>query len=327
MKLIGQLEQTLKRKQFSPQTFRVYRNWVERFLRFSRDVAGEWRHPSTMGRGEVEAFLSHLAVNRKVSASTQNQAFNAILFLYREVLNIHLDNIDAMRTHERKRLPTVLSRNEVAAILEKLDHPWRLMVELLYGSGLRLQECCTLRIKDVDVEREQITLRATKGNKDRLTLIPSRLAHFLSTQIDIVTDQHQRDLSAGFGEVSLPDSFSRKSPLACKQLNWQFLFPSARISPDKNDGRRKRFHVSPSSLQRLVKNAAMNSGIGKRVTCHTFRHSFATHLLEDGYDLRTVQRLLGHESVKTTMIYTHVMTESSRGVMGVKSPLDSITTR
>ena len=324
MKLLDRMRMTMMRKQYSPATIKAYLGWVERFLRFHKEIAGEWRHPSELGRNKIEAFLNHLAINRSVAAATQNQAFNAILFLYREVLNVQLENVNALRAHERKRLPVVLTRTEVTAILNGLDLPWKLMVELLYGSGLRLQECCTLRIKDVDVEREQIILRATKGNQDRVSLLPSQTIDSLKVQIDLVTDLHKRDLANGFGEVPLPDAFGRKSPLACRETSWQYLFPSARISRDRNDDRMKRFHVSPSSLQRIVKEASSKAGITKRATCHAFRHSFATHLLEDGYDIRVIQRLLGHRNVKTTMIYTHVMSEKTRGVMGVNSPLDQL---
>jgi len=273
-----------------------------------------------MGAQEIEAFLSHLAQEGNVSASTQNQAFNALLFLYRNVLNLELKApIHALRAKQSQHLPTVLSKNEVSQVLSGMQGLRQLMAQLLYGCGLRLMECLRLRVKDIDFEQSQIVLREDKGEKDRLTILPASLVEPLKAQITFVTRQHERDLLDGYGSVELPFALARKYPNADKELAWQYIFPSDRLSADPRNGITRRHHVDPSGLQRAVKAAASLARIPKPVSPHTFRHCFATHLLEAGYDIRTVQELLGHKDVKTTMIYTHVL---NRGPKAVRSPLD-----
>jgi integron integrase len=273
-----------------------------------------------MGRAEIEAFLSHLAERKNVAASTQNQALSAILFLYRSVLDKPPDfPIDAVRARRSKTVPTVLSRNEARLTLSCLSGRHLLMGDLLYGSGLRATECVRLRVKDLDFALHQVVVRDGKGAKDRFTVLPQSLIEPLRIHFLRVKLIHQRDLSEGHGAVHLPHSLSRKYPSADKEWIWQYVFPSRRLAPDPRSGVIRRHHMSPSSLHKAVKSAAHLAKIEKRVTCHTFRHSFATHLLEDGYDIRTVQDLLGHKDVKTTMIYTHVL---KRGGFAVRSPLD-----
>jgi integron integrase len=269
---------------------------------------------------DVKRFLSHLAIDRHVSVNTQNQALAALLFLYRDVRSIPIeaprDLAPAKRPH---RIPTVLSVADVGRVLAELDGVQSLMASLLYGSGLRVTECCTLRIKDVDLTRYEVTVRAGKGARDRRTMLPAALVPALRRQILRVRALHRRDLARGGGLVALPDSFARKVPAAAQQLSWQWLFPAAREYVERDTGVLRRHHIDPSVLQRAVSRAASAAGLAQRVTCHTFRHSFATHLLEAGYDIRTVQELLGHRDVSTTMIYTHVL---NKGGLGVRSPLD-----
>jgi integron integrase len=274
-----------------------------------------------MGAAEVETFLTHLAVSQRVSASTQNQALNALVFLYRHVLEIDLGQIGAVRARRPCRLPVVLSPDEVMAVIDELDGPRRLMAQLMYGSGLRVSECCRLRVKDVDIERRQIVVRQTKGDKDRVVMLPEAARPAMIDQLARRRALHERDLRRGFGWVELPAAYARKDPGAAISLGWQFVFPSARRSPHAASGRTGRRHIHVSAVQRAVKEAARAAGISKRVTCHTLRHSFATHLLEAGCDIRTVQKLLGHRKLETTMIYTHVM---ETGPAGVRSPLDGL---
>jgi len=273
-----------------------------------------------MGSPEIEAFLSHLAQDANVSASTQNQAFNALLFLYRNVLQIELAiPIHALRAKRAQHLPTVLSKTEVNQVLSGMQGLHQLTARLLYGCGLRLMECLRLRVKDIDFEQSQVVVREGKGEKDRLTMLPASLVEPLKAQIAFVKQQHERDLANGYGSVELPYALTRKYSNADKELSWQYVFPSDRLSTDPRSGITRRHHLDPSGLQRAVKTAAKLAKINKPVSPHTFRHCFATHLLEAGYDIRTVQELLGHKDVKTTMVYTHVL---NRGPKAVRSPLD-----
>ena len=272
------------------------------------------------GAGEIEAFLTHLATERNVSASTQNQALSALLFLYKEVLQVELPWLNNMeRAKKPQRLPTVLTVREVNEVLGKLEGTMGLMVRLLYGTGMRLMECVRLRVKDVDFEMRQITMRDGKGAKDRVTMLPESLVAALQRHLSRVQGLHQKDLALGLGEVYLPDALARKYPNTAREWGWQYVFPARSISTDPRSGKRRRHHVDEKALQRAVKRAAQEAKISKRATPHTLRHSFATHLLQTGYDIRTVQELLGNKDVSTTMIYTHVL---NRGGRGVRSPLD-----
>jgi integron integrase len=303
-------------KHYSIRTEEAYINWIRRYILFH-----DKRHPMEMGSREIEAFLTHLAVDEQVAASTQNQAFHALLFLYREVLKQELeDSIHAIRAKKPKRLPTVLTRAEVRAVLEAMDGAHQLMAKLLYGCGLRLMECVRLRVKDVDFGGNQIVVRDAKGMKDRVTMLPERLKVPLQEHLLRVKLTHDDDLAKGYGRVYLPYALERKYPNANRQWGWQYVFPSPSLSKDPRSGDVRRHHLNENSLQKAVKKAVQMTSINKPVNCHTFRHSFATHLLEDGYDIRTVQELLGHKDVSTTMIYTHVL---NRGGLAVRSPLDS----
>ncbi|MHC4317951.1 MAG: integron integrase [Planctomycetota bacterium] len=318
MKLLDEVQRTIRVRHYSRDTEKTYLHWIERFVRFHAGD-GTWRHPQDLGAADVEAFLTDLAVRHKVAASTQNQALNAIIFLYRHVLAQELGNIDAVRAKRPRRMPVVLSRAEVVALFEQMHGPSRLMAQLMYGSGLRVSECCRLRVKDVDLDRMQITVRQGKGDKDRIVMLPQAICSALAEHLAWRAKLHERDLQRGSGWVELPGAFARKEPRAATSLAWQFLFPSRRVCRRSGDGQYTRYHTHPSAIQRAVKEAAAAAGIAKRVTCHTLRHSFATHLLEAGYDVRTVQKLLGHRKLETTMIYTHVM---ETGPAGVCSPLD-----
>jgi integron integrase len=274
-----------------------------------------------MGEAEVEAFLTHLAVDKKVAASTQNQALSALLFLYRNVLGKDLIlSGKSVRAKRPKNLPTVLTREEALSIVGCMSGTAQLMTKLLYGSGLRLTECVRLRVKDLDIAQRQIIVREGKGEKDRVTMLPESLVIPLDKHLEKVRLIHEQDLANGHGSVRLPNALNRKYPNADKQWVWQYVFPSAKLSLDRENGTIRRFHVSESTLQKAVAEAARQAGVSKRVSPHTFRHSFATQLLHNGYDIRTVQELLGHKDVKTTMIYTHVL---NRGGRGVRSPLDA----
>jgi integron integrase len=273
-----------------------------------------------MGSQEIEEFLTHLAVERNVAASTQNQALQAILFLYREVLRQELDlKVDAVRAKRSRYLPTVLSKDEVLAIIGNLPRTYRLLAKMLYGTGLRLAEVLQLRVKDIDFAHAQIVVRDTKGMESRVTMLPNGVVEELKAHLSRVKLQHQQDLAHGYGSVYLPFALERKYPHAQYEWIWQYVFPSERISKDPRSGIVRRHYLNESGLQKAMKQAVRQSGITKRVSCHTFRHSFATHLLQNGYDIRTVQELLGHKDVKTTMIYTHVL---NRGGKGVRNPLD-----
>jgi integron integrase len=315
IKLLDQLRDAIRIKHYSYSTEKTYVHWAKRYILYHN-----MRHPAEMGAPEIEAFLSHLAREAKVSASTQNQAFNALLFLYRNVLQIELATpIHALRAKRAQHLPTVLSKTEVNQVLNGIQGLHQLMARLLYGSGLRLMECLRLRVKDIDFEQSQVVVCEGKGEIDRLTILPASLVEPLKAQIAFVEQQHERDLANGYGSVELPYALAHKYPDADKELSWQYVFPSDRLSTDPRSGITRRHHVDPSGLQRAVKTAAKLAKMNKPVSPHTFRHCFATHLLEAGYDIRTVQELLGHKDVKTTMIYTHVL---NRGPKAVRSPLD-----
>jgi integron integrase len=314
-KLLDQLSDTLRMRHYSYRTEQSYVDWVRRYILFHQK-----RHPSTLGEEEIRAFLAHLAADRNVAASTQNQALSAILFLYREVLKKELEPILITGARRPERLPTVLTNEEVRQVLSDLTGTHKLMAQLLYGSGLRLMECVRLRLKDLDFNYRTVTVRDGKGEKDRITPMPDSLIAPLQRQVERVRLFHDEDLAAGFGRVYLPNALNEKYPNAAVELGWQYLFPAPKCSPDpRSPGVTRRHHLEASGLQRSVKEAARKAGIHKRVTCHTFRHSFATHLLQNGHDIRTVQELLGHKDVRTTMIYTHVL---NRGGLAVKSPLD-----
>jgi integron integrase len=316
-RLLGRVRTTLRARHGSRRTEKAYVASIRRFILFHGK-----RHPSTMGGAEVTQFLSALAVQRNVAASTQNQALSALLFLYRDVLGQDLPWLDDVVWAKRPTLiPVVLSRREVHGIIGSLDRPLRLLVLLLYGSSLRLLEALRLRVKDVDFARNQITVRGGKGDRDRATMLPAALALDLAKHLDTVRDLHEADLRAGAGWVELPWALARKYPNAGREWGWQWVFPATRIYRHPETGQRRRHHLHESVLQRAVKAAVRSNGIAKRATCHTFRHSFATHLLEDGSDIRTVQELLGHRDGTTTMIYTHVL---NRGPAGVRSPADRL---
>lgn len=323
MKLLDQVTAVLRWKHYARRTEKTYKHWIMAYLRFHRGADG-WRHPADMGAAEVEAFLTHLAVERKVAAATQNQALNAIVFLYKQVLEIDPGQFNAVRAKRPRRMPTVLSRQEVGAVIAELSPPVQLLVQVMYGGGLRLGEACSLRVKDVDLERLQLTVRQGKGDKDRVALLPERLVEPLATVIDERREVHKRDGAVGEGWVELPHAFARKSPKAPWSLGWQYVFAAAGLSHHPVTGQRGRWHLHESSVQKAISEAARRAGMTKRVTSHVFRHSFATHLLEDGYDIRTIQTLLGHAHLETTMIYTHVVEQASRGVLRVRSPLDEL---
>ena len=314
-KLFEQISDVMRRRHYSPRTEQTYAHWMRQFILFSGK-----QHPATLGAPEITNFLTYLARHKHVSASTQNQALSALLFLYREVLDIKLPWLDAIEFARRTRhVPVVFSVAEVRSILAHLDGTAWIMASLLYGAGLRLQECCTLRIKDIDFAYLQITVRQGKGAKDRRTMLPEALVEPLTRHLFKVKVLHRSDLSAGFGRVDLPDALACKYPAAPKEWAWQYVFPSATRRPDPGTKVSCRFHTTGSFLQKAVKRAMAKAGISKHGSCHTFRHSFATHLLHQGSDIRTIQELLGHKDVSTTMIYTHVL---NRGGQGVRSPMD-----
>jgi len=314
-KLLDQTRDVLRLKHYSLRTERSYCDWIKRFIRFH-----QLRHPKDMGAAEISQFLTHLARIGNVSAATQNQALSALLFLYQQVLKQEVGWIEEVERAKRpRRVPVVLTREEIHKIFAHLHGMPRLMAGLLYGSGLRLMECVRLRVKDVDFGYAHITVRDGKGAKDRVTMLPVNIAAPLRRHLAKVKAQHEQDLEDGFGEVYLPTALERKYRSAPREWVWQFVFPSSRISMDPRTGLRRRHHVDENVLQVAVKRAVRASGVNKSASCHTLRHSFATHLLENGYDIRTVQELLGHKDVSTTMTYTHVL---NRPGIGVTSPLD-----
>jgi len=316
-RLVDRIREAMRLKRYSRRTEKAYLGWIRRYVLFHGK-----RHPSSLGAEHMTAFLSRLATEEHVGASTQNQALCALLFLYRDVLGIDLPWLDGIaRAKTPQRLPVVLSRGEVARVLRAMRGTPRLMATLLYGSGLRLLECARLRVKDLDFERDQILVRAGKGDKDRVTLLPEAARPSLREQQARVRALHEQDLARGAGWVEVPFGLDRKYPDAPRSLAWHWLFPATRTYLHKETGQLRRHHLHESVLQRAVKDAVREAGIAKHASCHTFRHSFATHLLEDGYDIRTVQELLGHKDLSTTMIYTHVL---GRGVSGVRSPVDRL---
>lgn len=315
MKLLDKVRQEIRRRNYSYSTEKSYSNWILRFIRYHN-----LKHPKNMGNREIVDFLNHLAVDKHVAASTQNLALCAIVFLYKEVLKVPVNELDNLkRAKKPAHLPVVLSKNEVAQILDHLKGVPLLIVSILYGSGLRISEALRLRVHDIDFDYRQIMVRNGKGKKDRITMLPDSLNSVLKEHIRKVNILHERDLANGYGETILPHSLSKKYPDAASHFGWQYLFPSTYRRKDPVTGIRHRYHISPKKIQRQVKKAAKKEGLAKKVSPHTFRHSFATHLLQNGYDIRTVQDLLGHKNLKTTSIYLHVL---NRGGHGVKSPLD-----
>ncbi len=315
-KLLDQVRDAIRVRHYSIRTEEAYLQWIKRFIYFHNK-----KHPKDMGEPEVTAFLTDLAVEKNVSASTQNQALSALLFLYKEVLSLEIDWInDVVRAKKPKRLPVVLTKPEVNLLLSEITGINSLIARLMYGTGMRLMEAIRLRVKDIDFEYHSINIRDGKGGKDRKTVLPEILLLELHKQIHHVKTLHDTDLNEGYGEVYLPFALSRKYPNAARELAWQYVFPSHKRSIDPRSNKIRRHHIDEKTIQRAIKNALRNIGLTKPVTSHTLRHSFATHLLEDGYDIRTIQDLLGHKDVKTTMIYTHVMNKGGRGVI---SPLDN----
>ena len=316
-KLMDRLRLALRSRHYSRRTEQSYCHWVKRYIYFHNV-----RHPDEMGEPEINAFLTDLAVTKKVSASTQNQALSALLFLYRHVLGREVGDLgDVIRARKPTRVPVVMTREEVKSVLQNLDGDKWLMASLMYGAGLRLMECLRLRVQDIDFSRNEILVRDGKGAKDRITMLPDSLKKPLQEHLKKVKAIHQRDLVQGWGRVYLPYALERKYPNAPTDWRWQWIFPQENRWNNTKTGEQGRHHVHESLLQKAVGNAVRKACLGKRATCHTFRHSFATHLLEGGYDIRTVQELLGHKDVKTMMIYTHVL---NRGGKGVKSPVDDL---
>lgn len=314
-RLLDQVREAIRTRHYSIRTEESYIRWIREYILFSGK-----RHPEQLGAKEVSAFVSHLAVKRKVAASTQNQALSALLFLYREVLDHPIEWVDDVERAKRpKRLPVVFTRDEVRGVLSHLRAEAWLMASLLYGSGLRLMECVRLRVKDLDFAQLQIVVREGKGDKDRITMLPPTLVEPLRRQLERAKALHETDVREGFGRVYLPYALARKYRSAECEWCWQYVFPASKRSIDPRTGREQRHHIAETALQRAVKAAIRRSGVNKPGSCHTLRHSFATHLLEAGYDIRTIQELLGHADVQTTMVYTHVL---NRGGKGVRSPLE-----
>lgn len=315
-KLLDQLRDAITVRHYSRDTLKAYTHWAKRFIYFHGI-----RHPKEMGASEVEAFLTHLAVKERVSASTQNQAFNAILFLYKNVLKIDLGDINAVRAKRQRNIPVVLTKDEVRALMDHLRGPYWLVACLLYGAGLRIEcECMTLRVQDIDMARHQITVRQGKGKKDRVVPLPLCMVERLKRHLEGVKKIHDQDLRSGFGAVELPDALARKYPNAPKAWGWQWVFPASSRYRIPGTLIQRRHHLHETAVQKAVKVAARKAGIARRVTPHTLRHCFATHLLESGTNIRTIQELLGHSSLETTMIYTHVSTKNATAA----SPADSL---
>jgi integron integrase len=313
-RLLDRYRSFMRTQQKSFSTEKLYVYWLKQFIYFYNK-----QNPEGLGEVEIEAFLEHLAVSRHVSPSTQSSALNALVFFYKQFLGRDALVLNFSYAAPKRRVPVVFSAREAEAVLAQLDGQALLMGQLMYGTGLRVMECLRLRIKDIDFDLRQIVVREGKGAKDRVTMLPVRLEQALKNQIDFVKSQHTLDLDNGLGEVYMPHALARKFPSASRSLPWQFLFPSTAIAVDPRDGKRKRHHVHPRSIQKRVGRAVINAQVYKKANCHTFRHSFATRLLENGYDIRTIQQLLGHTDVATTEIYTHVL---NKGGLGVISPID-----
>ena len=317
-RLLDRVRDAIRLRHYSLRTEQAYIGWIKRYIYFH-----DKKHPDSMGEPEITRFLSYLATQRKVSASTQNQALSSLLFLYKEVLNHELAWLDdVVRAKRPKRLPVVLTKQQLTVLFSMMKETNLLIAELMYGTGMRLMECLRLRIKDVDFDYKHILIREGKGNKDRVTVLPESLTSRLQQQITYAQNLHNSDIAEGFGRVYLPFALSRKYPNANRELGWQYVFPSYNRSHDPYDGEVRRHHLDEKNVQRAIRNAAKRAHFNKPVSSHTLRHCFATHLLESGYDIRTIQSLLGHKDVKTTMIYTHVM---NKGAMGVLSPMDNMT--
>jgi integron integrase len=317
-KFLDRVREVIRTNQFSYSTEKTYVGWIYRYIIYHNK-----RHPKEMGGKEIAAFLTYLAVDRKVSASTQNQALNALIFLYRKVLEMPLEDFRFKKARTGKRLPVVLSRNEVQQVFSNLQGEFHLMASLLYGGGLRLSECLNLRVKDIDFNLKEIVVRDSKWASDRRTILPGLLVPQLKSQIEKSRIRLEENmLLPGFRGASMPEALERKYPGAANELGWQYIFPARKAARDPRSGALKQHFRHESYLQKAVKAAVRKSGINKNASCHTFRHCFATHLLEDGYDIRTVQELLGHKDVRSTMIYTHVL---SRNKYNVQSPLDALT--
>ncbi len=316
-RLLDQVRDQIRLKHYSIQTEKSYVGWTKRYIFFHQK-----KHPINMGKQEIEDFLTHLAVDRHVSASTQNQAFNALLFLYTEVLGVPLkdQNIQALRAKKRVHIPVVLTKQEIKFIIANLTGVYQLMGYLMYGCGLRMKEVLSLRVKDIDLGYDKIYIWNSKSQKDRTVPLPQKIKQRLKVQIDYVEELHQKDLSDGFGTVHMPYALERKFPNANRETKWQFLFPMSKISTDPRSGIKRRHHILDKTFGRNIKKAAEQTKIHKRVTSHIFRHSYATHLLQNGVDIRSIQELLGHKSIETTMIYTHVVKELNQS--SIKSPLD-----
>lgn len=315
-KLLDQVHNLMKLRNYSPNTIQIYTKWIRHYILFHKK-----QHPVELGADHVRDFLNFVVAHQQLSASSQNQALNALVFLYKQVLQIDIGSIgETMRAKRTRRLPDVLTRSEVRAVLDAMEGKPKLVASLLYGAGLRLMDGMRLRVKDLDFEKMEIIIRHGKGGKDRRSMIPEPLITPLKKHLQQVRLLHETDLHEGFGRAPLPNALSRKYPHADREWAWQWVFPASSRYQDENDKIWRRHHLHESAIQKAVKQASRRTGIPKQIGCHTFRHSFATHLLEDGYDIRTVQELLGHANIKTTMIYTHVL---NKGGLGVKSPLDS----
>jgi len=315
--MLEEVKNVIRLRHYSLSTERTYLGWIARLKTYVRD-----REPHLLEADDVKKYLTHLALHGRVSASTQNQAFNALLFLYRHILHTEMDDLTSVVRAKRKmNLPTVLSRDEVKKLLSFLNGPYLFMAQLMYGCGLRLMECLRLRIKDVDLENDLLMVRSGKGEKDRALMIPEKIKEELSKHVASVKEVHDQDVKMGYGEVSLPDALEKKCPGAPKEWGWQWMFPAEKLSVDPRTGKVMRWHIHPSAIQRAVKEAVMKAGVPKMASCHTLRHGFATHLLEAGHNIRTIQELLGHKHVNTTMIYTHVIRKKPSEI---RSPLDGL---
>ena len=313
-RFIDKLRQFIRSQNKAYKTEQTYVHWTKRFIRFHKK-----RHPKEMGADEIEQFLDHLAVRQHVSKNTQKTALNALIFVYNQFLKIELRKLKYNYAHKPTPIPEVFSHNEANAVIDRLAEPYLLMAQLMYGSGLRISDCIRLRVKDIDFEMNVIIVRNGKGDKDRVTILPGKLIDRIKQQIHYVDQAHKQDLANGLGEVYLPNALARKYPSAPRQLGWQYLFPAIHLSVDPRSGVKRRHHVMDSTVQKNVRKAINACNIHKKTGCHTFRHSFATRLLESGYDIRTIQELMGHNDVKTTEIYTHVV---KQGGKGVRSPID-----